>query len=584
MEDINLKKETKKDIKDMNEAPRLESNKMYYNCSECSSTIEIMKFDENNIEFKCNNNHNIKMDIKNYLNKMKKYNNIKINDKTCEQHGDEYLSYCFDCNMHLCKECLKLGKHSYHYKIILMELIQNGDSLNEVFELIKQNKNKLKDLNIIKNKTEKKLYNIKDKNINEIKNKLNKKKVLNNKKEEKEITTIHYNFEKEIKKLKEEYENKIKIIKFKYDKNINNIKNKFKIINNIDNYIYNKKICDLERNVKFKIESYKFKERIEKLSDFNEIIEIIYNTYIKYNNNYYNIININNIHNMILNKEKNLNESSKNLIKNYENQINEKNNIIQQYELKLKEKDIIISNKIKEIKNEKNNIENYKNRIKEINDENDKFKKNNENYLNEISELKSKIYKIEKEKLELKEKLEIKELFEDSKIILDIKSKIFLKNCLNKIPNFKTNLIYSARIHGDTIEAFNSKCNGMANTLTIVKTNNDKIIGGFFKKALSVKDDYYDPDCFLFSVTSEEKYDVDPNGSKKNYSFYGTGSSSAIIDFGYGSSIHIINKCLETDSNYYCGRNETFKFPNHRINNFNSFIVIEFEVFQVKEN
>ena len=199
--------------------------------------------------------------------------------------------------------------------------------------------------------------------------------------------------------------------------------------------------------------------------------------------------------------------------------------------------------------------------------------------------MKSKISKIEKEKLEFIENFGIKDLFEDSKIILDIKSKIFLKYCLNKIHNFKTNLIYSARIHGDTIEAFNSKCNGMTNTLTIVKTNNDKIIGGFFKKALSVKDDYYDPDCFLFSVTSEEKYDVDPNGSNKNYSFYGTGSSSAIIDFGYGSSIHIMNKCLETDGNYYCGRNETFKFPNHRINNRDiHFRLIEFEVFQVNEN
>ena len=227
---------------------------------------------------------------------------------------------------------------------------------------------------------------------------------------------------------------------------------------------------------------------------------------------------------------------------------------------------------MKEINDKKNNIINdYKNKIKEIN--------------NETNDLKSTISKMKKEKLELIENFGIKDLFEDSKIILDIKSKIFLKYCLNKIPNFKTNLIYSARIHGDTIEAFNSKCNGMANTLTIVKTNNDKIIGGFFKKALSVKDDYYDPDCFLFSVTSEEKYDVDPNGSKTNYSFYGTGSSSAIIDFGYGSSIHIMNKCLETDSNYYCGRNETFKFPNHRVGGGGvRFRVIEFEVFQVIEN
>ena len=221
---------------------------------------------------------------------------------------------------------------------------------------------------------------------------------------------------------------------------------------------------------------------------------------------------------------------------------------------------------MKEINDKNNNIINdYKSKIKEIN------KKTNE--------LKSIISKMEKEKLDLIGK---KDLFEDSKILLDSKSKIFLKKCLYKIPNFKTNLIYSAKIHGDTIEAFNSKCNEMANTLTIIKTNNDKIIGGYFKKPLYVKDDYYDPDCFLFSVTSEEKYDVDPNGSKKNYSFYGTGSSIAIIDFGFGSSIHIVNKCLETDSNYYCGRNETFKFPNNRINKSDiHFIVIEFEVFQI---
>ena len=143
-------------------------------------------------------------------------------------------------------------------------------------------------------------------------------------------------------------------------------------------------------------------------------------------------------------------------------------------------------------------------------------------------------------------------------------------------------MIYSAKIHGDTIDAFNSKCNGMTNTLTIIKTNNDKIIGGFFKKALYVKDDFYDPDCFLFSVTAEEKYDDNPNGSKKDYSFFGTGSSSAIIDFGYGSSIHIVNKCLNTDGNYYCERNETFKFPSHRINDSCiRFVVIEFEVYQI---
>ena len=96
--------------------------------------------------------------------------------------------------------------------------------------------------------------------MNEITNKLNEKLLLNNKSEEKEISINSKNFTKEIKILREEYEKKIKMIKYKYANIITNIKNKFKAINNIDNYIYNKKIKDLKRNVKLKIESYKFKE------------------------------------------------------------------------------------------------------------------------------------------------------------------------------------------------------------------------------------------------------------------------------------------------------------------------------------
>ena len=109
-----MKMNTKKEENDMNEAPPLESNKIGYNCSECSSTIEIISVDEDDIEFKCNNNHNIKIKIKEYLDKMKKYNDIDLNNKICNIHKEEYISYCFECNMHLCNECLKLGEHSYH--------------------------------------------------------------------------------------------------------------------------------------------------------------------------------------------------------------------------------------------------------------------------------------------------------------------------------------------------------------------------------------------------------------------------------------------------------------------------------------
>ena len=53
-----------------------------YNCSECSSLIEIISINnlENNLEFKCINNdkHNNKLNIYTYLEKMKKYKDKKI--------------------------------------------------------------------------------------------------------------------------------------------------------------------------------------------------------------------------------------------------------------------------------------------------------------------------------------------------------------------------------------------------------------------------------------------------------------------------------------------------------------------------
>jgi hypothetical protein len=57
----------------------IEIKKMFYNCTECSSLIEILSIDEdkNNIEFIClnknNDTHKKKMQINQYLEKMKKY-------------------------------------------------------------------------------------------------------------------------------------------------------------------------------------------------------------------------------------------------------------------------------------------------------------------------------------------------------------------------------------------------------------------------------------------------------------------------------------------------------------------------------
>jgi len=108
---------------------------------------------------------------------MKEYNNIILNNNVCNIHKEEYVSYCFECNMHLCKECLKTGDHSYHFKINIIEIIPNNDVLTKIRNLIKINKIKIKNLITIKKETENKINQIKNDNINKIKDiKIKKKK------------------------------------------------------------------------------------------------------------------------------------------------------------------------------------------------------------------------------------------------------------------------------------------------------------------------------------------------------------------------------------------------------------------------
>ena len=117
------------------------------------------------------------MNIKEYINKMKKYNDIKLNDKKCNKHNnEEYFSYCFDCKIHLCKECMKSKEHNYHYKIYMLEIIPDIKVLNDIEDIIKQNKIKIANLNDEKTSKEKKLESILKHNINKIKEKKDKKK------------------------------------------------------------------------------------------------------------------------------------------------------------------------------------------------------------------------------------------------------------------------------------------------------------------------------------------------------------------------------------------------------------------------
>ena len=119
-----------------------------YNCSECSSLIEILSIKENNLEFNCVNTdkHNNKLNINNYLEKMKKYiDNKNLNNK-CEKHNHKYRLFCLDCKCHLCKECILSKIHKTHNRVILGEEQPNKEDIKLINDKIKYYNNKIQNI------------------------------------------------------------------------------------------------------------------------------------------------------------------------------------------------------------------------------------------------------------------------------------------------------------------------------------------------------------------------------------------------------------------------------------------------------
>ena len=132
-----------------NEQETNEINEYFVICPECSSSIEIKLINEQNniIEFRCiKENKNYIMPIKEYLEKIKEYKEKNINDlkDKCEIHkNNNYVSYCYECNCHLCDECLKTRIHINHKKSNIIEIKQIEEEINIIKEVIDDYNKKL---------------------------------------------------------------------------------------------------------------------------------------------------------------------------------------------------------------------------------------------------------------------------------------------------------------------------------------------------------------------------------------------------------------------------------------------------------
>ena len=223
-----------KEIKDNFAIPIIKEEQIQenigYNCSECSSMIEIISINDfdNSLEFKCINNdkHNNKLNIHTYLEKMKKYKDKKNLYDKCEKHdNNEYQEFCFSCKSHICLGCLKSKMHKTHNKKSFAEDLPSDDDINKIKNKIKLYYSQIKDIK--ESKKREYLNELNNNKINEY-NKL-KEEVKNNKiKKLKELKLNKTRYINDINEIKRKYEREIKLRKIEYDKEINNINNKFK--------------------------------------------------------------------------------------------------------------------------------------------------------------------------------------------------------------------------------------------------------------------------------------------------------------------------------------------------------------------
>ena len=203
----------------------------------------------------------------------------------------------------------------------------------------------------------------------------------------------------------------------------------------------------------------------------------------------------------------------------YNNKQNQKEiikDLITKFEIFNKE---FIEQKIK-IEEQNKKINQLETKIKNLEDENQKIK-------NELKIILSND-KIQKEKLDIdkKEEKTINEKNEKINEIFDFKSEIMnteffnqLNKWINPEKSLKYELIFKASEDGDNCQTFHKICDGKGPTVTIVKSKNAYIFGGYLTVPFSSdRKAHTDDKAFLFSLTNMKKFKIlDPEHAVFHY-------------------------------------------------------------------
>ncbi len=169
--------------------------------------------------------------------------------------------------------------------------------------------------------------------------------------------------------------------------------------------------------------------------------------------------------------------------------------------------------------------------------------------------------------------------FKNSTILTNEKSSDLVK--LIGLNNTNVKLLFQASRDGFDNEVFHSKIDTVSATLTVIKSQNSNIFGGYTSANWTGEGYKYDSTAFLFSLINTYKYPIKINVTEPNYAVYISPYNSITFDSD-----------LEC-TNFQCSSNlgDSYKLPNfltYGTNEAQSFLggspqfqVIEMEVYSI---
>ena len=241
--------------------------------------------------------------------------------------------------------------------------------------------------------------------------------------------------------------------------------------------------------------------------------------------------------------------------------------------------DSILSKKKIEEQNQK--INELEIRIKFLEEENNKMK-------NEIKEnmiMKNEIKEIIKKEVEQQLKAEkekgINPIIKSKSKIINDKLFELLNTWINPFKSLKFEKIFTASVNGDSAKDFHNNCDGKGPTVTIVKSTNGHIFGGYVTVPFSSDgNSHYDDKAFLFSLTNNKKFPI----KIKEQAVCHLNNWGPYIGYKDNCDLAIDSGCLKNNKN-----NNSYSRPNsyefNRVDligtNEEKFQVIDYEVYLV---